>query len=161
MTIERLAARRRYAALVELLRTANTLWDASRAFFGRWNLSPSQFNLLNLLEGCSPGVTQTELSRQLIVHRSGVTGLVDRLERRGLVARRNMEGDRRAYRVVLTHAGARLMGAVLPLYSAAAERACQGLSEKRAADMVTDLRRIAQNAQRIGAEQRRAPRPSA
>ena len=38
-----------YRALMELLRTADTLWNASRVFFERWDLSPSQFNVLNLL----------------------------------------------------------------------------------------------------------------
>jgi hypothetical protein len=41
----------RYPALLQLLRTAENLWNASRLFFGRWDLSPSQFNVLNLLSG--------------------------------------------------------------------------------------------------------------
>ena len=32
-------ANRPYQALVQLLRAANTVWDASRAFFARWDLS--------------------------------------------------------------------------------------------------------------------------
>ena len=38
-----------YRVLMELLRTADTVWNASRVFFERWDLSPSQFNVLNLL----------------------------------------------------------------------------------------------------------------
>src|SRR5438874_74225 len=34
----------RYQALLQLLRTAEALWNASRNFFARWDLSPSQFN---------------------------------------------------------------------------------------------------------------------
>src|SRR5439155_27087571 len=34
----------RYRALLQLLRTAETLWNSSRLFFVRWELSPSQFN---------------------------------------------------------------------------------------------------------------------
>ena len=45
------AAGPRYRALLQLLRTAENLWNASRVFFGRWDLSPSQFNVLNLLSG--------------------------------------------------------------------------------------------------------------
>src|ERR1035437_23608 len=76
-----------YRALMELLRTADTVWNASRAFFERWDLSPSQFNVLTLLHLTPDGLSQTDLSRQLIMHRSNLTGLVDRLEKRGLVAR--------------------------------------------------------------------------
>src|SRR5208283_3859752 len=94
-------ASRPYQALVQLLRAADTVWNASRAFFARWDLSPSQFNVLNLLERNPRGLSQTELSRQLIMHRSNVTGVVDRLEERRLVKREDAADDRRAYRVVL------------------------------------------------------------
>ena len=63
----------RYAALIQLLRTAEELWNASRVFFARWELSPSQFNLLNVLTEFPDGCTQSDLSRQLIMHRSNVT----------------------------------------------------------------------------------------
>ena len=53
----------RYRALLQLLRTAETLWNASRLFFVRWALSPSQFNVLNLLYDKPDGCTQIELSR--------------------------------------------------------------------------------------------------
>ena len=44
------------------------------------------------------------------------TGLLDRLEQRGLVARREVAADRRAYNVVLTPAGTRLLREILPAY---------------------------------------------
>src|SRR5215471_14015077 len=105
-----------YRALMELLRTADTVWNASRLFFERWELSPSQFNVLNLLQLNPEGLSQSELSRQLIMHRSNATGLVDRLEKRGLVERQSVAGDRRAYRVVLPPAGAKLLKDILPTY---------------------------------------------
>src|SRR5260221_13601032 len=94
----------RYQALIELLQTAESLWNASRFFFARWDLSPSQFNILSLLHDVPGGCSQIELSRQLIMHRSNVTGLVDRLEARGLLQRRPNPTDRRAFNVVITAA---------------------------------------------------------
>jgi MarR family 2-MHQ and catechol resistance regulon transcriptional repressor len=145
------SANKPYEALVQLLRAADTVWDASRAFFARWDLSPSQFNVLNLLEGNPSGVSQTELSRQLIMHRSNATGLVDRLEKRRLVRREDAAGDRRAYRVMLTPEGARLLAEVLPRYYEEARRVCEHLSERRAAELIADFRQIAQNAERTAA----------
>ena len=104
----------RYRALLQLLRTADSLWNASRIFFARRDLSPSQFNILNLLRDRPDGFSQIDLGRLLIMHRSNVTGLVDRLEKRGLVRRLDAAGDRRAYRVVLTPAGATLLGKSCP-----------------------------------------------
>jgi len=138
-----------YRALMELLRTADTVWNASRAFFERWGLSPSQFNVLNLLHLNPGGLSQTDLSRQLIMHRSNLTGLVDRLEKRGLVARREVAADRRAYSVVLTAAGARLLRDILPRYYQEAARVWDRLSVRRAAELIADLQQVAVNAQRI------------
>lgn len=141
-----------YRALMELLRTADTVWNASRVFFERWELSPSQFNVLNLLRLNPAGLSQTDLSRQLIMHRSNVTGLVDRLERRGLVARRDVAADRRAYSVVLTTSGARLLGEILPRYYDGAAHVWQRLSVRRAAELIADLQQVARNAQQIAAK---------
>jgi DNA-binding MarR family transcriptional regulator len=139
----------RYEALIELLRTADTIWDASRVFFGRWDLSPSQFNVLNLLRLNPSGLSQTDLSRQLIMHRSNVTGLVDRLEERGLVARKDAAGDRRAYSVSLTAAGAALLRQILPRYYRGADAAWSHVSDKRAAELTSDLRQAAQKARQM------------
>jgi DNA-binding MarR family transcriptional regulator len=114
-----------------LLRTADALWNASRGFFAQWDLSPSQFSVLNLLRGVSDGFSQTELSRALVMHRSNVTGLVDRLEQRRLVARRENAADRRAWRVVLTPAGTALLAEILPHYDEVAEAVWGGMSLAR------------------------------
>jgi MarR family transcriptional regulator, organic hydroperoxide resistance regulator len=137
----------RYVALLRLLRTADRIWNASRVFFGRWELSPSQFNILNLIYDVAEGMTQTELSRELLMHRSNVTGLVDRLEARGLVERRGQAGDRRVYRVALTAAGRRLMGEILPRYYEAAEEVWGEMSMEAAGRLSDNLQRIAENAE--------------
>ena len=141
-----------YRALMELLRTADTIWNASRVLFERWDLSPSQFNVLNLLHLNPDGLSQTDLSRQLIMHRSNLTGLVDRLEKRGLVTRREVAADRRAYSVMLTAAGTRLLGDILPRYYAEAVRVWERLPARRAAEMIADLQQVARNAQHIAAK---------
>jgi DNA-binding MarR family transcriptional regulator len=142
----------RYQALIELLRAADTVWNASRVFFARWDLSPSQFNVLNLLRFNPAGLSQTDLSRQLIMHRSNVTGLVDRLEKRGLVARQEVAADRRAYSVVLTAAGARFLREILPRYYEEATRVWDRLPARRAAELIADLQHVARNAQHVAAK---------
>ena len=139
----------RYRALLQLLRTAETLWNASRLFFVRWALSPSQFNVLNLLYDKPDGCTQIELSRSLIMHRSNVTGLVNRLEARGLVQRRDSANDRRAYRVVLTVTGRKLLQEILPHYYAAAERVWGEFSASRANQLIEELTRVCANAEDV------------
>src|SRR3989442_5935464 len=95
----------RYEALIQLLRTADAIWNASRLFFRKWHLSPSQFNLLNVLRSHPRGLSQADLSRELLMHRSNLTGLIDRLTAAGLVQRLPSSGDRRVHRIVATAAG--------------------------------------------------------
>jgi len=139
----------RYEALLHVMRTAEALWNASRQYFSRWDLSPSQFNLLNLLTDFPEGCAQIELSRRLIMHRSNVTGLVNRLEARGLVKRGSDASDRRAQLVRLTPAGQKLLESILPQYYRAAESIWGELSSSRAKRIGDELSRLVANAERI------------
>jgi len=136
----------RYDALLQLLRTAEALWNSSRDFFARWDISPSQFNILNVLRDAPEGLSQSDLSRQLIMHRSNVTGLVDRLETRGLVRRAEHADDRRAWRVMLTDAGHKLLAEILPIYYRAAEEVWGNVPASHARQLVRDLAVVSENA---------------
>lgn len=139
----------RYEALLQLLRTAEALWNSSREFFARWDLSPSQFNILNLLHEAPDGLSQSDLSRQLIMHRSNVTGLVDRLETRGLVRRAEHAADRRAWRVMLTAAGRKLLAELHPVYFRAAEEVWGKVPVSHARQVVRDLAVVSENAAKV------------
>ncbi|WP_221891090.1 MarR family winged helix-turn-helix transcriptional regulator [Microbispora sp. KK1-11] len=69
-------------------------------------VTPQQAQLLCVLTGGPIGMT--ELSRLLHLEKSSLTGLVDRVERRGFVTRVSHPRDRRACRISLTPEGARL-----------------------------------------------------
>jgi DNA-binding MarR family transcriptional regulator len=70
-------------------------------------LSPAQCHVLHLLEPERP-VPMGQLALNLACHASNVTGLVDRLESRGLVRRRPSAADRRVKVLVLTPTGSRV-----------------------------------------------------
>lgn len=146
MSRHRISPGPRYGALMQLLRTAEGLWEASRVFFAEWELSPSQFNVLNLLRDAAEGVSQTDLSRELIMHRSNLTGLIDRLEKRDLVKRVADPNDRRVKRVMLTPTGRALIKKVLPHYYQAAETVLGHLSPAKADRLARDLEQISGNA---------------
>jgi MarR family transcriptional regulator, lower aerobic nicotinate degradation pathway regulator len=71
------------------------------------DLSVIQIRLLGILRDRRP--TMNELARLLGLDKSSVTGLVDRAERRGLVARAPSATDRRAVLVSLTDHGRSLV----------------------------------------------------
>jgi DNA-binding MarR family transcriptional regulator len=76
--------------------------DVSRGF----DLTPQQAQLLCRLAAAPMGMT--ELGCALNLEKSSLTGLVDRVERRGLTRRVRDERDRRMLRVELTEDGAAL-----------------------------------------------------
>lgn len=76
------------------------------------DLSPVQCHVLHLLEPEEP-LPMGRLAATLGCDASNVTGLVDRLESRGLVERRPSAGDRRVKVVRLTPAGSRLRAQLL------------------------------------------------
>jgi len=70
-------------------------------------LSPAQCHLLHLIESGRP-LPMGELAHTLACDASNVTGLVNRLEARGLVRRRPSDTDRRIRVLDLTPMGAKL-----------------------------------------------------
>ncbi len=71
------------------------------------DLSPVQCHVLHLIEPDRP-LPMNRLAETLSCDASNVTGLVDRLESRGLVQRCPSTGDRRVKVIALTAAGSRL-----------------------------------------------------
>src|SRR5437588_3917637 len=74
---------------------------------GEFDLSPIQCHVLHLIEPGRP-LPMSQLADTLSCDASNVTGLVDRLESRGLVRRRPSRQDRRVKMLQLTPKGARL-----------------------------------------------------
>lgn len=67
-------------------------------------MSPSAFFVLKILEA-DPTCTVSDLAQRLDMTVAGATGLVDRLEKSGLVLRLRDEDDRRLVHVVLSGEG--------------------------------------------------------
>jgi len=85
------------------------LFHASRRRFlaiaSEFDLSPPQVRALGVLEPGRP-VPMSDLAEALHCDNSNVTGIVDRLEDRGLVERRSATRDRRVKMLVVTERGA-------------------------------------------------------
>ncbi|MEU1506179.1 MarR family transcriptional regulator [Kitasatospora sp. NPDC005748] len=91
--------------LVHLLRGLTVELDLFGAeFAGRHGLHPTDLRaLIHLLDAARAGtlVTPGRLGEALRLNSAGTTGLVDRLERLGLIRRERDPGDRRRVRLVV------------------------------------------------------------
>ena len=103
-------------------------------------LSPAQCHVLHLIEPERP-IPMGELAETLACDASNVTGLVDRLESRGLVRRRPSAGDRRVKVLVLTPTGSRLRALLLDRMTAPPD-ALERLSLREQRALVRILTRL-------------------
>ncbi|MEU4190861.1 MarR family transcriptional regulator [Kribbella sp. NPDC026611] len=86
-----------------LVRTMHLLQDVHGEVSRPLGLTPQQAHLICVLLSGPTGMT--DLSHILGIERSSLTSMVDRLERRSLVARTTHPTDRRACRIELTPTG--------------------------------------------------------
>jgi DNA-binding MarR family transcriptional regulator len=105
------ATRRRSSPASEAWALMHELFHASRRRFlavaSEFELSPPQVRALGVLDPDRP-VPMSELAEALHCDNSNVTGIVDRLEDRGLVERRSATHDRRVKMLAVTERGAEI-----------------------------------------------------
>ena len=107
-------------------------------------LSGSQLAILRVLaDAGEAGVKLNEISHTLSVTSANVTGLIDRLEEAGHLARRAHPEDRRVTLAVLTPAGRELFERVYPSHARRVERVMSRLTPKEQLLLAELLGRIA------------------
>ncbi len=89
--------------------------------------------------------SQAALARAAGRDRPGVTRLVDALEKKKLVVRADVPGDRRSWRVRLTPAGRRLHDLLGGLIEDVVARALRGVSARERASLRAGLKQVARN----------------
>jgi DNA-binding MarR family transcriptional regulator len=100
--------------------------------------------LIELYEAPERRLRMAELARRIVLSRSGLTRLVDRLEGEGLLTRDRVGGDRRGAYAVLTEAGVSAMRSAWPVYERGIIRYfAAALSDEESATLQTLLAKIA------------------
>jgi DNA-binding MarR family transcriptional regulator len=109
-----------------LLRTWNLVRQTQEPYFARFGISGSQWGILRVLQRAElngePELPLKEVGERLLVQAPSVTGIVDRLERMGLVQRSACDADMRVRNLRLTPQGRELLAKVLERHSERVER---------------------------------------
>ena len=105
------------------------------------DLAPAQARALHELDLERP-ISMRELAERLKSDPSNVTGLIDRLEARGLVQRSASAEDRRVRLVTLTPAGEALLDAIEPDMAKAQERILAPLPAAERTEFMRMLRAL-------------------
>jgi DNA-binding MarR family transcriptional regulator len=116
---------------VSLALTAELVNRAVESLLKRHNLTPTQYNVLRILRGAGmEGLTCGEISVRMIRRDSDITRLLDRMERRGHVARKRGSSDRRVVRTVITEEGMEAVGGLDEPIEALFQRTMSGLARQ-------------------------------
>lgn len=108
----------RYLKTIRLLAECYQAFEqASGRHVRELGLTPPQFDIVATL-GRTPGMSCRELGEKTLITKGTLTGVLDRLEARGLVVRTPSPEDRRSVLVRLTGAGEALFEQVFPAHVA-------------------------------------------
>jgi DNA-binding MarR family transcriptional regulator len=95
---------------LSLWRTYDRLRALEDELFGRFDLTPQQYNTLRLLRSEHPNKLHTlDLAERLVSRAPDITRLLDKLEQRGLIDRDRPADNRRVVRIGITTLGMKLL----------------------------------------------------
>jgi DNA-binding MarR family transcriptional regulator len=96
-------------ASLNVLRTNDQLQNRLGRFFREYGVTSSQYNLLRIIRGEGKPMPSQEIAERMIQVVPAMTGLIDRLEKQGLVERRRCEEDRRVIYIEITDKAKKLL----------------------------------------------------
>lgn len=108
-----------------------------------WGITPVQFATLEAARQ-QPGLDQRSLAATIRFDTSTIGGVVDRLEKRGLIQRNAAPHDRRLRLLTVTPAGEQLLGEVTPRVLQVQQRLLAPLEPDEQAQFMHLLRRLVQ-----------------
>lgn len=97
-------------ALLNLQRTADHIQIAFTRLFREFGITSQQYNVLRILRGAGEPLPILEIGDRMVTVVPAITGLIDRLEKQGLVRRTRSEEDRRVVSVTILGQGLKLLG---------------------------------------------------
>lgn len=98
--------------VLNLFRTADQFQLRFERLFRQHGLTHSQYNVLRILRGEGGPLPILEVAARTITVVPGITGLIDRLEKAGLLTRRRCVKDRRVIYVEITPRGVELLSQI-------------------------------------------------
>jgi DNA-binding MarR family transcriptional regulator len=128
VSISRTAAKEPFMATVrELVWAYQGFRSYSDAQIRQMGLTSSQFDIISTL-GNTPGMTFNKLAEKTLTTKGELTGIIDRLEKKGLVRREVPKEDRRSFLAVLTPAGEKVFTETFPAHIAHLKQRFESLS---------------------------------
>ena len=114
-----------------LTKAQNAVHQLFKAELAPYGVTPGQYGVLRCLWDQN-GMTAKQLADRLSLDGSTITGILDRMEQKGLIERHTDPRDRRALKVVLTDQGWNLKEPLTKAIEEANRKALQSFSQEEA-----------------------------
>jgi DNA-binding MarR family transcriptional regulator len=131
-----------HEAMLSLLVAASAIRESLDRVCGEHAITRGQYNVLRILQANPAGFSRGEIARRLVERSPDVTRLIDRLEQRGLIERRESEQDRRLSLARITRKGQDLLEEMEPDVQAVEARLASLMSADEAAELTRLCERI-------------------
>ena len=109
------------------------------------DITPVQYAALAAINSY-PGLDQASLAKEIALDRTTITGVVDRLQSKGLIERSISKNDRRARALAVTPEGRSTLALVRPGVEAAQRLMTRGLTAQEANELLRLLRKAVDGA---------------
>lgn len=120
--------------------TGNYLQARMQQDLKRYNLTPSQFNVLRILRGQSGSpMGAFEIQGRMIHRTSNVTRIIEKLIDKGLVTKKSNTDDRRMLDVLITNAGLEVINVADDIAQKAFDDISTAITQEQAKEMADRL----------------------
>ena len=129
-------------AILNLARTTDQVNIRFERLFRQYQLTPAQYNILRILRGEGKPLPILEIAGRTITVVPGITGLIDRLEKRGWVQRERSTEDRRVIFVRITAPALDLLAQLDEPVNRLHEEVARGLTPAELKDLTRLLEKL-------------------
>jgi MarR family transcriptional regulator, 2-MHQ and catechol-resistance regulon repressor len=124
-----------------LAKTYQTFCAHDEQHIRQFDLTVPQFDVIATL-GNTEGMLMHELAQRTLVTKGTLTGIIDRLEQKGLVRREVPPNNRRCFRIVLTPQGNEVFQRVFPAHIGHLKTRFDQLNEAELTEIVAALEKL-------------------
>jgi DNA-binding MarR family transcriptional regulator len=124
-----------------LTRTQQVVFQQFKAGLAEYDVTPVQYGVLKCLWS-QDGQNPSQIAGSLFLDSSTITGILDRMESKGIIKRIADPKDRRSLRVVLTEQGRLLEEPVTRIIEEENEKVLCALNEEERTKLVEYLNRV-------------------
>ena len=134
--------------LRELVRSYQAFENFSAPHIKSMNLTSPQFDVIATLAN-QPSMTCKTLGEKTLITKGTLTGILDRLEIKGIVERKANEEDGRSQKIMLTLSGLEIFEHAFPNHMRHLEKAFNQLSPQEMINLTNSLKQLRETMEKL------------